>query len=406
MPRTPLQGHKGGPVGPCTSGYIYRVKRIAVFLLVVAVAASALALAWRAATSDQQRWAKDRIKVLLGRNPKPLAGPPPPAAQARPHGGEGLVTGDDPPFAYASGAWSMVTYGEGDAVIRPNLRFDFELPPGMDTSRLGREWARSGTRSYRMGRGDEYSPAVRRLVRDVAINLSAVEVGLWAWSPSPSTLLTVVVSIDRAGKQVAWFGKDLLADPAAKAGQRVNAQFLVRDTKIESDDVLSVYLWKRGGAEAFIDDMDIFFHSDEVPGRAQGRALALDSLLPDGPRPLHYAQVSITDVPVDTARFRVGGTAPATTVEAVPIGGTPRFWRFVPEEGTAWLQDAGGEQLELIRPWSTAANRDITHYDRVVATPLPQGLLLTGYDVEHAGEGERIAGWPAPLALKLEIIAE
>lgn len=317
-----------------------------------------------------------------------------------------LSTGDEPPFSVASGPWSMVEFGRKGARLRPNLVFDFEDIPGGGSSQLSPEWAHSGQFAYRMAPGTEYSPAVRRHVRDVAGPLSAVEVGLWMWSPSPRTMLTAVVSIDRDNKQLAWFGKDLQADTAEHAGQQLNCNFLIRDLALEPDDIVSVYLWKRGGEAAFIDDMAIFFHSTEVPGRKLGHAPALDSLRPGGPTPLAYAKVSAQDVPVDSTRFRPGMPAPSTTLAAVAFGGGRGLWQFVPDEGLAWLKDPAGTPLALVRPWSPATHRDVLHYDRVVAESVPQGIRITGCDVARIDGQERVAAIPAPVAVVLQLPAE
>ncbi|MCB0774186.1 MAG: hypothetical protein KDB93_12520 [Flavobacteriales bacterium] len=369
-------------------------------LVLLAVVVGGSALAWHWAGPGRQQWVKDQVKILLNRKPQRVGGAVPAAAVPLVEG-LGVSTGDEPPFSVASGPWSMVQYTEGDKAIRPDLHYTFEPTPGADSSRLSSAWAHGGTHAFRMAPGDEYSPAIRRRAADVAIKLSAVDVGFWMWTPAPATLLTAVVTIDRKGKQIAWYGKDLPADTAARTGVRLNASFLMGDLAVEPDDILSVYLWKKGGGEAFIDDMDLFFHSAEVPGRKLGKPLALDSLEAGGPVPLTYAKPTVSDIPVDTARFRAGLPALPTTREAVPFGRSSHAWRFVPEEGLVWLQDTGGKPLGLIRPWSPGSRKDITHFDRVVAKTTPDGIVVTGFDVDRTHGGERIAASPRPISLSI-----
>jgi hypothetical protein len=378
------------------------VKRVFQLVVIPALGAGAITLLWGVLPTAQQQLIKDRVKVLLGTDPRKLTGPPSISLGPEPHG-PGLFTGDEPPFSHASGPWSMVKYEENGQFIRPNCTFDFEIVLGMDSSRLDHQWSHSGEHAYRMAPGEEYSPAVRRRIRDVATHLAAVEVGLWSWSPSPHTLLTAVVSIDRGEKQLAWFGKDLQADTAAHGGQRLNGSFLIRDLPVEPNDIISVYLWKRGGAETFIDDMDIFFQSTEVPGRELGRALALDSLRTSGPAPPTYASLTVLDVPVDSALFKSNMPAPPTTLEAVLFGNGKYQLQFNPQDGFAWLQDPAGKPLALIRPWSPKAHRDVSHFDRVVAETVPQGVRITGCDVVRDAGTDRIASHPAPLAVMLQL---
>jgi hypothetical protein len=343
--------------------------------------------------------------MLLYMKPQQIGGPVSAMASMRADNDAGLFTGDETPFAFASGPWSTVRFAEGGRTVRPNLRFDFEVPSTADSSHLSRSWSRSGTRSYRMAPDEEYSPAIRRRLGDVSMGLSAVDVGFWMHSETPGTMVTAVVSIDRDGTQLAWFGKDLYAD-STKQGGRLNCDFLLRDLAVAPDDIISVYLWKRGGAEAFIDDMDIYFIGTTIPGQERGKAIALDSLGHGGPTPLGYAGIQVKDMPVDTGRFRVGGPAPPTTVDAVPIGGTDRQWRFVPREGLAYLVDSNGTPTALVRPRSELTHKDVTHFERVVAETRPQGILLTGFDVDHATQGDAsstIAGTPAPFSMLLEL---
>lgn len=379
------------------------MKRFLRIIGVLAIIVVAGLLAWQWMTSAQQRVVKDRVKMMIGRSPRNVSGALPVAEAVRLNKDGGLITGDEAPFTLAAGPWSTVKYDVDGRTIRPNLRFDFELPSTADSSRLSRKWSHGGERSYLMGSGDEYSPAVRRHVQDVATTLSAVEVGFWMWSPSPKTLITAVVSIDRGSKQLAWFGKDLPADTGAVKGSRLNCSFLMRDLALEPSDIISVYFWKRGGAEAFVDDIDIYFHSAQVPGRTDGRAFALDSMGLGGLAPMGYATVSVKNVPLDTARFQPGNATMNTTVDAVPIGGTDKQWRFVPQEGVAYLVGADGTPTAMLRPWSAATGTDITHFERVIAEQRPQGILLTGFDVDSENGTDRIAASPAPQAMLLEL---
>lgn len=372
-------------------------------LLAALLAIGAALLAWQWMDGAQQQALKQSAKRLLGSAPLSQQGLSPPDSARGQVAANGLLTGDEQPFAFAAGPWSVVAMETEAGTLRPNLRFDFEPQGDLPTEQLSRAWARSGTHSFRMAPQTEYSPGVRRRIREVAVKLSAVEVGLWMRSASPKTLLTAVVSIDRGEAQLAWFGKDLRADTAAHGGQRLNASFLLRDQELQPQDIVSVYLWKRGGEEAFIDDLDIFFHSEEVPGKAGGQALPLDSLRPGGPAPWPYAAVSVRPAPVDDQRFRPGLPAPQTTTDAVAIGSSGRFWRFVPNDGLAWMQDTEGKPLALVRPWSQAVRGDVTHYDRVVAEPLPQGLLVTGCDVVRNGGPARVAAEPPPMAVIIQL---
>ena len=387
----------------CIPFYFRRVKSFLRIIVVLAILVAAGLLVWQWMTSAQQGAVKDRVKLLIGSNPRNISGTLPTAGAARLTKEGGLFTGDEAPFAFAAGPWSTVKFDLDGSTVRPNLRFDFEVPVSADTVRLSRKWSHGGERSYRMAPGDDYSPAVRRRVQDVATTLSAVEVGFWMWSPSPKTLVTAVVSIDRGSKQLAWFGKDLPADTGAAQGSRLNCSFLMRDLALEPTDIISVYFWKRGGEEAFVDDIDLYFHSAEVPGRAGGTAFALDSMGVGGLVPMGYATVSVTEVPVDTVRFPAGGTAVNTTEAVVPIGGTDKQWCFVPQEGVAYLIDADGTPIAMLRPWSPTSRTDITHFERVVAERKPHGVLLTGFDVDNGDGTDRIASYPAPQAMILEL---
>jgi len=360
-------------------------------------------LAWQWMTTEQQQAVKDHVKMLIGKNPRSISGSVPDANTVRSGDGGGLLTGDGPPFAFAGGPWSTVKFDHDSVSIRPNLRFDFELPAEADSTNLSREWAHSGSWSYRMDGSEDYSPAVRRRVGDVSTSLSGVEVGFWMWSSSPKTLLTAVVSIDRGSKQLAWFGKDLPADPAATRGSRLNCNFLMRELDLKPSDIVSVYFWKRGGADAFVDDIDIYFHSAEVLGRSEGKAFALDSIGIGGLAPMGYAAVSLKEVAVENTRFKIGAAAMKTTVDAVHIGGSENQWRFVPQEGVAYLLNAEGTPIAMLRPWSVVSGTDITHFERVVAEPQPHGILLTGFDVDIVNGNEVIASTPSPQAMLLEL---
>ncbi|MCO5276263.1 MAG: hypothetical protein M9900_15265 [Flavobacteriales bacterium] len=373
------------------------------FLRIIAVPAFVVIaglLAWQWMTSGQQQAIKEQVKRVIGKSPRMTNGTPPVAADMQ-AGETGLLTGDPAPFGFATGPWSTVAFETDGHTVRPDLQFSFEVPPGSDTTLLSRQWSHAGARSYRMAPGDEYSPAIRRRVQDVALGFSAVEVGLWAWSPSPGVLVTAVVSIDRDGKQVAWFGKDMvIPEDTVRSGARLNGSFLLRDLALEPTDVVSVYLWKRGGKEAFIDDLDLFFHSGEVPGRKLGQAFPLDST---GKAALGYADVVLQEVVPDPARFSAGAPAVNTTVDAIPIGGTGQRWQFKPDEGVAYLLDPVGQPAAMLRPWSATSGRDITHFDRVVAEPTAEGIRLTGFDVVAKDGEERMAASPAPMAVTLQL---
>lgn len=379
------------------SSYFRGMKRVLQLLAAAGVLAAAAAWAWQMAGDGSRHQVKEAAKRMLGRSPKRIGGQPP-AVAAIVQGATGILTGDPAPFTYASGLWSAVTYGSDGSAVHPNLQFDFEVPESGDQKGLSEAWARSGNRSYRMEAGEEYSPAIRRRAGDVATKLVNVDVGLWAWSSSPRTLLTAVVTLDRDQKQLAWFGKDLQADTSARSGQRLNAGFRMEHLDVQPGDVVSVYLWKRGGAEAFIDDMDLFFHSAEVPGRAQGEPVRLDAADPALPQ---YADMAVIPAAVDSSRFRPGMPAASTTLGAVPFGQGPMAWRFVPAQGLAFLQGPDGEDLALIRPF--VDGKDATHYDRVFAETDGTGVRLTSFDVERDGEMERIAAVPAPWSVQLEL---
>ncbi len=385
-----------------SSAYFRRVKwlmRILGGLFMLAVAGMVALLALGIGTKQEL---KDAVKTFIGKKPQSIRGIPPPAAGMQVLE-EGLATGDEPPFSLAAGPWSKVEFDSNGQAIHPNLRFDFEIHLNSDSTRLSSAWSHAGRRSYRMLPGEEYSPAIRRRCSEVATTLSAVEVGFWSWSPSPNTLVTAVVSIDRDGKQLAWFGKDLRADTSVKRGARLNCNYLLRDLGVLPDDQISVYLWKRGGADAFIDDMDVYFHSSEVPGRTNGTALPLDSVGRRGGHPMGYAAILVKDVEPDTVRFHPGAPAPSTTVDDVRFGTSDNRWRFVPDQGVAYLVNAQGIPTAMLRPWSPVSRTDLTHFERVVARAIPQGVEITGLDVEVRDGKEVVASIPAPMALILEL---
>lgn len=369
------------------------------FLLIVVVLAGSAWLAWHWMRPEQQRFVKDKVKTLIGRKPVQVGGPVPSKASVI----QGkLATGDEAPFSLASGPWSLVEFQKDGKHIRPNLQFDFERSPDEDTSRLSQQWAHSGSFSYHMDAGTEYSPAVRRQVMDVANRLSTIDIGFWARAAEEGTKLTAVVSIERDDKQVAWFGKDLAATTDS-AGSRLNARFWVTDQQLEPADVVSIYFWKRGRAVVYVDDLDIFFHSSEVLGRTMGQPVALDSIGMGGPHFLGYAQATMNDLPVDTTRFRAGNEAVPTTTAAVPIGITGKQWKFIPQEGLAYLLDASGNAIALIRPRSVTTGVDITHFDRVIAEPWGPGIALTGFDVDMIDGTGKIAEHPAPVSVWVQL---
>lgn len=362
-----------------------------------------LGMAWHLIGHEGQHTAKEQLKRWIGWQPKSIGGAVPVSSTMHVLGASGVFTGDAAPFAFASGPWSNVAYLEGDRLIRPNLWFDFEERDSVDGVRHSGAWSHGGSQAFLLARDEDYSPAIRRRIADVASSLSAVDVGFWMWSQDPSAMLTAVVSIDRGDKQVLWFGKDINADTSAQRGTRLNCRFLVRDEQLEPTDIISVYLWKRGKADVFIDDMQVHFHSDEVLGRKLGRPIALDSLDARGTDPLEYGHIQVLDQPVDTNRFLPGMPVVNTTLEAVPFGESGMYWRFVPQEGLAYLEDRSGMPMALLRPWSAHARTDVTHFDRVVATARPNGVEVTGFDVEVLDGNERIAEHPAPMSVLLQL---
>lgn len=359
---------------------------------------------WCWTGAEGLRSTKDAVKVLLGRKPRLLNGPAAAGTVAVVQGK--LATGDEPPFSLASGAWSLTAYEQGGKMIRPNLQFDFERAADEDTARLSRRWAHGGTYSYRMDAGTEYSPAIRRRLRDVAVRLASVDVGFWAWSSGSDVKVTAVVSIDRDGKQVAWFGKDIALSAADAEGSRMNARFLIGDQRLDTTDVVSVYFWKRGKEDAYLDDVDLFFHSSEVPGRRLGTPVALDSIAAGTQPYLVFAPVAVHDVVVDTLRFGAEKEAPPTTMDAIPFGTTGKRWKFVPQEGLAYLLDANDRAVALIRPWSSASGIDIAHFDRVLAEQAGEALLLTGFDVAMRNGRAWVKAQPAPRSVRVELMRE
>lgn len=380
---------------------VKQVLRVGVILVLLASLGFG---AWHWMGPEGQRSTKDALKVVVGRKPRSMNGPVAAGTGAVVQGR--LATGDEPPFSLASGAWSLTAYEQGGLMLRPNIQFDFERTADEDTTRLSRRWAHSGTYSYRMDAGTEYAPPIRRRLKDVATRLSSVDIGFWAWTPGNGVTVTAVVSIDRDGKQVAWFGKDIALPAAGAEGSRLNARFLIGDQALQPTDVVSAYFWKRGKDEAYLDDVDLFFHDTEVPDRVGGSPIALDSIRAGTLPYLVFAPVDVQDVAVDTLRFSVGREAPPATTEAVPLGTTGKRWKFVPQEGLAYLIDAGGLAIAMIRPWSPASGIDVSHYDRLVAEPDGPAILLTGFDVAVRGGKEWIQAVPAPSSVRVELMRE
>lgn len=327
-----------------------------------------------------------------------------PPAAARPSAdGATLETLDPPPYDRPSLLRSGMSIPFGARTLRPNLHFDFETSG--DTSRISRAQARSGASSQVIRSGTEYAPAIRRNVSDVADTLTAVAVGLWLYSGSKSSPVTIVTTVDRGGKQLAWFGKEIPAREYERSTwQRFQAEFLLRDITVWGDDEVSIYLWNREKELVYIDDMDVVFRSRTALGRATGTPFDLE----DGSRgvpPPPFADVAFhAAIDLSEMGVIVGQTAPEPMVGEVVLtpGSTDRF-QYRPGDAVGRILAADGKELALVRAWSPELMRDLLGYERVLIGPGSRGVRIAGFDVDlEPASGRRlVAKEPPPLGAEL-----
>ena len=206
-----------------------------------------------------------------------------------------------------------------------------------------------------------YSPAIRLRAGDVAEDLATVATGCWLSCAAAWPRIGFVMTIERGGEQVAWFGKDLRANEHEPGKwERFNAEFLLRETKVLPGDSIIYYIWNRDRDPLFVDDLDLFFHSANVPGRPLGAAVHVDSLtskdmpLPFAPctcepfqllersrRKIIGEPVDSLGQPLDSARVARGFTWYRTSV--MPL---------------AELRDADGKRIAWVRPFCASLGID------------------------------------------------
>jgi hypothetical protein len=131
----------------------------------------------------------------------------------------------------------------GTANLGPNLQFHFP-PPGHLVN-------------------EKSSPAIIRVVGDVADSLISVSAGITFTCADSSLDLRICLRIDHAdGTPVEWNEKRLLAqEHRANEVERFNFEWLLRELPVRPDDRIAVFLRNPDRAEVVITDMNVVFRS-------------------------------------------------------------------------------------------------------------------------------------------------
>ncbi|MBK8340360.1 MAG: hypothetical protein IPK99_10405 [Flavobacteriales bacterium] len=351
---------------------------------------------------------KAREQWHAWKQPDIPADPGGPVSAARPSAdGATLETQDPPPYDRPSLLRSGMSIAIGDHRVRPNMHFDFEVTS--DTTKISHAHARSGVSAQVIRSGTEYAPAIRRRAAEVADTLTAVAVGLWLFTKAEKPPVTIVVSVDRGDKQLAWFGKDMYpAEHEPGKWQHFQAQFFLRDVVVTGDDQVSIYLWNREKERVYIDDMDVVFRSRQALGRAHGIAFDLEDST-HRIMPLPFAQVAFhSEVDPSSFGVMVGKEAPLSTITEVPLSpGSALRWRYAPGDAVARVVGGDGKDVALVRAWCIELGCDPLGYERVVVAPGSTGLRMVAFDVDMDASSGRatVAKTPPPRGVELIITA-
>ncbi len=165
-----------------------------------------------------------------------LRRPAVPAARTQMTQVNGRAIPQDPaPFASAS-------------TLGPNLHFQFRQP------------------GYLLS--EKTSPAIIRVVKDVADSLVSISAGITFTTTDPSPDLRICIRLDHAdGSPMEWNEKRLLANEHyPNKAERFNFEWLLRELPVQPDDRIAVFLRNRGGADVTITEMDVVFRSAEPLG--------------------------------------------------------------------------------------------------------------------------------------------
>lgn len=349
---------------------------------------------------------KERVKNLFQKNDRDgSTRNPGPWIALSPADTATIGTPDPPPFDRACRSRSDMVAVFGDRTIHPNIHYDFEH--SSDSSWFSEQLVHTGRSSALIREGQEYSPAIKRVVRTVADTLIAINAGLWMLSDANNPSLTIVCTVERGGQQLAWFGKDLdTLEHHPGQWQRLNAEFPIRDQVLDPEDVVSVYLWNRNKHVVFFDDMDVVFRSGRIPGKAKGTAYSIEDPT-DASMPLPFAKVSFLGaVEPSSTGIVAGQEAPAVTSASLPTSpGSAEHWQYTPGSAVGKLIGADGVARALVRAWSPEVGRDLLGFEQLQVTPGTKGLRFVGFDVDiNAATGTRsVAREPAPMGAELLI---
>lgn len=309
-----------------------------------------------------------------------------------------------PPFDRPVRARSDMQMRLGSHVIAPNVRFDMES--SADTTWLSREQAHTGVSSLLLDK--EYGPAFRNKVGDVAVGLDAIGVSMWLHCDGADPRSTIVVSIERAGTQTAWFGKELSAkEHEPGVWQRFQALFAIGDIEVMDDDLISVYLWNRGKERVFVDDMDLYFMSKDIHGGA-GTVHGIGS---DAPRLSSMRFIPIARVELlSPGRFGVvpGEPAPDPKERSWPFGREDRATlHFAKGDAVGMITAFNGDTIGRMRAWVPQLEKDLFGFERVLIRPGGNGRLsIIGFDIDPgngADDTPTVAYDPAPVAAEILI---
>lgn len=309
------------------------------------------------------------------------------------------------PLERPDGAVSQVSITLKGHALRPNRHFSFE-DTSVASPLLSTEQAYSGLRSLDLS-GITYGPVIRSRTSDVADDLSSVATGCWLLSSAERPRIGFVMSIRRGGQQVAWFGKELRPnehDPGK--WERFNAEFLLRETNVLPDDSIVYYIWHRDRDPLFVDDLDLFFHSANVPGRPPGTAVHVDSMT-IAHLPLPTAPCTCDPFPLlERSRLRIIGEhadSLGIPADSVPLANGVSWYRTA-SMPMAELRDAQGRSVAWVRPFCPTLGVDLLSFERVIVrADGPGRLLIIAFDVDDRDGQAVVAAAPPPVAATLTV---
>lgn len=289
--------------------------------------------------------------------------------------------------------------------LRPDRHFDFE-DTTVVSPLLSREMAHGGSRSLDLSE-HTYSPAIRLRAGDVAEDLATVATGCWLSCSAARPRIGFVMTIERGGEQVAWFGKDLRTNEHEPGKwERFNAEFLLRETKVLPDDSIIYYIWNRDRDPLFVDDLDLFFHSANVPGRPLGAAVHVDSLSSkDMPPP--FAPCTCEPFPLlERSRRKIIGEPVDSLGQPLDSARVARgfTWYRTGVMPLAELRDADGKRIAWVRPFCASLGIDLLSFERVIVRSQDDGrLLVVAFDMDERNGRSVVAAEPPPVAALLTI---